>query len=62
MSVDPEIVAASVETAMPEAAASVAAETGEDHHHTIAAAVHRVMERLKPELVEEIMKELKSKK
>lgn len=62
MSVDPAAVAASVEAAMPEAAASVAAETGEDHHHTIAAAVHRVMERLKPELVEEIMKELKSKK
>lgn len=62
MSVDPAAIAASVEAAMPEAAASVAAETSEDHHHTIAAAVHRVMERLKPELVEEIMKELKSKK
>ncbi|HKV92479.1 MAG TPA: response regulator [Candidatus Angelobacter sp.] len=62
MSVDPAAVAASVEAAMPEAAASVAAETSEDHHHTIAAAVHRVMERLKPELVEEIMKELKAKK
>ncbi|HZS28672.1 MAG TPA: response regulator [Candidatus Angelobacter sp.] len=61
MSVDPTVVAASVEAAMPEAAASVAAEAG-DHHHTIAAAVHRVMERLKPELVEEIMKELRSKK
>ncbi|HET9364150.1 MAG TPA: response regulator [Candidatus Angelobacter sp.] len=62
MNVDPAAVAASVEAAMPEAAASVAAKAGEDHHHTIAAAVHRVMERLKPELVEEIMKELKSKK
>jgi len=51
-----------VDAAIPEAAASVAAETGSDHHHTIAQAVHRVMERLKPELVEEIMKELKAKK
>jgi CheY-like chemotaxis protein len=32
------------------------------NQHTIAQAVHRVMERLKPELVEEIMRELKSKK
>jgi CheY-like chemotaxis protein len=55
-------VAASVEAAIPEAAAAVAAEAGEEHHHTIAQAVHRVMERLKPELVEEIMKELKAKK
>lgn len=62
ISVNPAVVAASVEAAIPEAAASVTAEAGEDHHHTIAAAVHRVMERLKPELVEEIMKELKSKK
>jgi CheY-like chemotaxis protein len=54
-------VAASVEAAVPEAAAAVAAHSGADHH-TIAQAVHRVMERLKPELVEEIMKELKSKK
>jgi len=59
--VDPAAVAASVEAAIPEAAASVAAATDGDHH-TIAQAVHRVMERLKPELVEEIMKELKSKK
>jgi CheY-like chemotaxis protein len=55
-------VAASVEAAIPEAAAAVAAEAGEEHHHTIAQAVHRVMERLKPELVEEIMKELKAKR
>jgi CheY-like chemotaxis protein len=54
--------AASVEAAIPEAAAAVAAEACGEHHHTIAQAVHRVMERLKPELVEEIMKELKSKK
>jgi hypothetical protein len=43
------------------AAAAAAAKTGEEHH-TIAQAVHRVMERLKPELVDEIMRELKSKK
>lgn len=49
-------------TAEVEAAAVAAAtETGADHHN-IAQAVHRVMERLKPELVEEIMRELKSKK
>jgi hypothetical protein len=44
-------------------AASVAAatETGAEHHN-IAQAVHRVMERLKPELVEEIMRELRSKR
>jgi CheY-like chemotaxis protein len=41
--------------------AAAAAEPGTDHT-TIAQAVHRVMERLKPELVEEIMKELKPKK
>jgi hypothetical protein len=62
LSVDSAAVAASVDAATPEAAASVAAETGAEHHHTIAQAVHRVMERLKPELVEEIMKELKAKK
>jgi CheY-like chemotaxis protein len=53
-------VVAGMEAALPQAAAA-AAESGADHH-TIAQAVHRVMERLKPELVEEIMKELKSKK
>lgn len=51
--------AASIEAALPAGAA--AAETGADHH-TIAQAVHRVMERLKPELVEEILRELNSKK
>jgi hypothetical protein len=58
-------VAASVHeavTAEVEAAAVAAAtETGADHHN-IAQAVHRVMERLKPELVEEIMRELRSKR
>jgi CheY-like chemotaxis protein len=57
-----EAVAAEVEIAVPAAAAAaVAADAGSDHH-TIAQAVHRVMERLKPELVEEIMRELRSKK
>ncbi len=57
-----EAVSAEVEAAVPEAAAAaVAADAGSDHH-TIAQAVHRVMERLKPELVEEIMRELRSKK
>jgi len=39
------------------AAVAAAAETGVEHH-TIAQAVHRVMERLKPELVEEILREI----
>jgi ribonuclease E len=52
-----DVVTAGVEAA----AVAAAAETGADHHN-IAQAVHRVMERLKPELVEEIMRELKSKK
>ena len=43
------------------AAAAAATETGAEHHN-IAQAVHRVMERLKPELVEEIMRELRAKK
>lgn len=42
-------------------AIAAATATGADHHN-IAQAVHRVMERLKPELVEEIMKELRSKR
>ena len=50
-----------LEAGLPEAAAAVASQTGAEAN-TIAQAVHRVMERLKPELVEEIMKELKSKK
>ena len=52
-----DALASSVEAA----AAAAAAETGAEHHN-IAQAIHRVMERLKPELVEEIMRELKSKK
>jgi CheY-like chemotaxis protein len=43
------------------AAVAAVAESGAEHHN-IAQAVHRVMERLKPELVEEIMRELRSKK
>jgi hypothetical protein len=56
---DHSSLAASVEAALPEKAAAAA--VGADHH-TISQAVHRVMERLKPELVEEILRELKSKK
>jgi hypothetical protein len=52
-----EVVTAGVEAA----AIAAATETGADHHH-ITQAVHRVMERLKPELVEEIMRELRNKK
>jgi hypothetical protein len=63
-STDQDHVSASVEAALPtadEIAAAAAAQTEADHH-TITQAVHRVMERLKSELVEEIMRELKSKK
>ena len=54
-------VAESVEAALPEVAASIAHETGAEHYN-IAQAVHRAMERLKPDLVEEIMRELRAKK
>ncbi len=59
----PESSASSVAeaAATPEAAVAAAADTNADHH-TIAQAIHRVMERLKPELVEEIMRELRPKK
>ena len=74
---DHAAVEADMASAIPEAAAAAAAadsgstperanparsgDPGADHH-TIAQAIHRVMERLKPELVEEIMKELRTKK
>jgi CheY-like chemotaxis protein len=50
--------AASIATTLPEAAAAA---TSADHNF-ISEAVHRVVERLKPELVDEILRELKSKK
>jgi CheY-like chemotaxis protein len=56
-----QVVAASVEAAMPAVATAAAGASAGTDHHTIAQAVHRVMERLKPELVEEIMRELKPK-
>jgi CheY-like chemotaxis protein len=45
-----------------EAAAVAAVTDTASDHHNIAQAIHRVMERLKPELVEEIMRELKPRK
>ncbi|HLK53309.1 MAG TPA: response regulator [Candidatus Angelobacter sp.] len=50
-----------IATGVEAAAVAAVAETGTDHHN-IAQAIHRVMERLKPELVEEIMRELKPRK
>jgi twitching motility two-component system response regulator PilG len=58
---DPAVVHDVVTAGVEAAAVAAAAETGADHHN-IAQAIHRVMERLKPELVEEIMRELRSKK
>lgn len=45
----------------PLAVAAAAGAGAASDHHAISQAVHRVMERLKPELVEEILRELKSK-
>src|SRR5689334_1207949 len=58
---EPEEVHSVVTAGLEAAAVAAAAETGAEHH-TIAQAVHRVMERLKPELVEEILREIRSKK
>jgi hypothetical protein len=57
----PEEVHSVVTAGLEAAAVAAAAETGAEHH-TIAQAVHRVMERLKPELVEEILREIRAKK
>jgi CheY-like chemotaxis protein len=58
---EPEEVHSVVTAGLEAAAVAAAAETGAEHH-TIAQAVHRVMERLKPELVEEILREIRAKK
>jgi hypothetical protein len=59
-----EAVAARVEAELPAAISAVAeaAEASAGEHHHIAQVVHRVMERMKGDLVEEIVRELKSKK
>jgi hypothetical protein len=56
-------IAARVEKELPAAAEAVAqqAAAGETEHDTIAQAVHRVMERMKHNLVEEIVRELRKK-
>jgi hypothetical protein len=58
---EPEEVHSVVTAGLEAAAVAAAAETGAEHH-TIAQAVHRVMDRLKPEIVEEILREIRSKK
>jgi hypothetical protein len=58
---EPEEVHSVVTAGLEAAAVAAAAETGAEHN-TIAQAVHRVMERLKPELVDEILREIRSKK
>jgi len=54
-------VAGHIEAQVPATAEAVAASSGNDNHD-VAALVHRVMERLKPGLIEEIIRELKEKK
>jgi len=54
-------VAAHIEAEIPATATAATAAAGGDNH-MVATVVHRVMERLKPELIEEIMRELKDKK
>jgi len=58
------VIAARVEAELPAVAEAVVNEAaaGEKDHATIAQAVHRVMERMKENLVEEIVRELKTKK
>ncbi|HEV3038447.1 MAG TPA: response regulator [Candidatus Angelobacter sp.] len=57
-----EQIAASVEAEMPvEAVTAAAVATGADHE-IVAQVVHRVMERLKPELIAAIVRELNSQK
>ena len=58
---EPEEVHSVVTAGLEAAAVAAAAETGAEHH-TIAQAVHRVMDRLKPEIVEEILREIRAKK
>lgn len=66
-----ETVMASVEAELPSSlhavteeihAATQSTNSSEHEHETIALAVHRVMERMKDNLVEEIVRELKTKK
>jgi hypothetical protein len=59
-----EAVTARVEAELPAAISAVAeaAEASVGEHHHIAQVVHRVMERMKGDLVEEIVRELKSRK
>ena len=57
-----EQIAATIESEIPvEAVAAAAESTGADHD-VVAQVVHRVMERLKPELIAAIVRELNSQK
>lgn len=57
-----EKIAAGIEAELPAAAAAAAGEDIGNDTQLISSVVHRVMERLKPELIAEISRELKSKK
>lgn len=57
-----EAIVSGIETEVPMAAAAGASQSGQDSHHVIADVVHRVMERFKPELIAEIVRELKLNK
>jgi CheY-like chemotaxis protein len=55
-----EAIVAGIESQLPVvAAAAAASHSGSDSHQVIADVVHRVMERFKPELIAEIVRELK---
>jgi len=55
-------IVAGIEVEMPMALAAAASQSGPESHQVVADVVHRVMERFKPELIAEIVRELKLKK
>jgi len=57
-----QAIVAGIETAMPMTAATDASQAGPESQRVIADVVHRVMERFKPELIAEIVRELNLQK
>jgi hypothetical protein len=62
LSLNRNAIEASLQVSQATASAAAVAEAEAEQHDTIAQAVHRVMERIKGDLVEEIVRELRSKK